>query len=64
MNKRNISIMGHPDAGASELFEAIAKLDETPKPYAVGWWKENVVIWEEEVKPPYNAKKRKKPLVE
>lgn len=60
-NRRNIGIMGHPDSGVSEVFGAIQRLDQTPKPeQSIGWSGDGLTDWTEQVPPPYDAKKRRR----
>lgn len=63
--KRNIGIVGAPDSGAKEVFDAILRFDQTPPADYTGCavcdsdttdWGE----YDEPDKPPYDAKKRKK----
>lgn len=68
MNKRrNVVIIGAPDSGVTELFEALLRLDETPKPEPIetpntwGAW-DGLLDWTEYAPKPCNAKLRKKIL--
>jgi hypothetical protein len=60
--KRNIGIIGSPNSEASEVFEAVLRFDQTPKPEANMSWEEFLAALKYEPEPakPYDAKKRKK----
>lgn len=60
--KRNVGILGAPDSGVSEVFEAILRLDETPKPVPPTVITYHEAMWLFENETPYDAKKRKRGL--
>lgn len=61
-NKRNLSIIGSPNSGVSEVFAAILRHGITPPAPENGAILDGPTDWTDLVPPPYDAKKRKRGL--